>query len=432
MSKKPLKVIVIGAGTGGLCLAQGLKSDNIAVEVFERDFSPTDRLQGYRLSINAVGSKALQSCLPAALFEKLTECSANPSHAVTFLDHQLNRLLAITLEEDAANGVEHELPVSRIALRSILLEGLDSISRFGKKFIAYEKVPDGTVTAHFEDGSTATGDVLIGADGASSRVRTQLLPHAQRVETGIVAVSGKIGLDEGVREATPQAIFRGPTLILGPRGCFLFASAIEYGDRGKKRHTSAEGTTDSSGRGPLPCDSDEYVMWGFSARRDTFAPANIETFSGEDLKTVVVTLMDDWHPAIQRLVRSAEVSTVTAFPVKTSVPMPPWKTGNVTLLGDALHNMTPYRGIGANTALQDAAALRKALGAVDRGEQDLVPALANYEREMIEYGFRAVRASLRNMERFHSTSIPGRAFTKAIFRTVDLVPALQAAFLRNP
>jgi 2-polyprenyl-6-methoxyphenol hydroxylase-like FAD-dependent oxidoreductase len=89
-------------------------------------------------------------------------------------------------------------------------------------------------------------------------------------------------------------------------------------------------------------------------------------------------------------------------------------------------------GVGANTALRDAAALRKALGAVDRGEQDLVPALATYEREMIEYGFRAVRASLKDMERFHSTRIIGRAFTKAIFRTVDLIPPLQAAFHRNP
>jgi 2-polyprenyl-6-methoxyphenol hydroxylase-like FAD-dependent oxidoreductase len=77
-------------------------------------------------------------------------------------------------------------------------------------------------------------------------------------------------------------------------------------------------------------------------------------------------------------VLSTEVSTVTAFHVKASVPIPPRKTGEMTLLGDALHNMTPYRGIGANTAWRDATALRTALGAVDRGEQDIVPALATY------------------------------------------------------
>ena len=53
MFGKPLKVMIVGAGTGGLCLAQGLKLDDVGVELFEGDYSPTDRLQGYRLSINA-------------------------------------------------------------------------------------------------------------------------------------------------------------------------------------------------------------------------------------------------------------------------------------------------------------------------------------------------------------------------------------------
>jgi 2-polyprenyl-6-methoxyphenol hydroxylase-like FAD-dependent oxidoreductase len=104
MTKTPLKVMIFGAGTGGLCLAQGLKSDNIAVDVFERDHSPTDRLQGYRLSINRTGSDALKSCLPAALFEKLVGSSANPSQTVTFLDHRLNRLLVITLARNSKDG----------------------------------------------------------------------------------------------------------------------------------------------------------------------------------------------------------------------------------------------------------------------------------------------------------------------------------------
>jgi hypothetical protein len=62
LHRRPLKVIIIGAGTGGLCLAQGLQSSGIGVEVFERDRTPIDRLQGYRLSINAQGSRALKAC----------------------------------------------------------------------------------------------------------------------------------------------------------------------------------------------------------------------------------------------------------------------------------------------------------------------------------------------------------------------------------
>jgi 2-polyprenyl-6-methoxyphenol hydroxylase-like FAD-dependent oxidoreductase len=190
--KYPLKVIIIGAGTGGLCLAHGLKSDGIAVEVFERDHSPADHQQGFRLSISATGGAALRSCLPPALFDKLAACSADPSQGLTFLDHRLNRLLAIDFPHRDRNDAEAERPVSRAALHHILLEGLDGIVRFGKKFTAFEEGADGSVVAHFSDGTTASGDVLIGADGASSQLRSQLLPRALRVETGIMAVQGKV------------------------------------------------------------------------------------------------------------------------------------------------------------------------------------------------------------------------------------------------
>jgi 2-polyprenyl-6-methoxyphenol hydroxylase-like FAD-dependent oxidoreductase len=59
-----LEVLVIGAGTGGLCLAHGLLASGLKVRVFERDRTPTDRLQGCRLHISATGNRALQACLP--------------------------------------------------------------------------------------------------------------------------------------------------------------------------------------------------------------------------------------------------------------------------------------------------------------------------------------------------------------------------------
>jgi 2-polyprenyl-6-methoxyphenol hydroxylase-like FAD-dependent oxidoreductase len=420
-----VRVMIVGAGTGGLCLAQGLKADGIAVEVFERDYSPTDRLQGYRLGVNETGRRALRECLPKTLFDKLVASCASPSRAVTFLDHRLNRLLSIELGSDDQN----DLPVSRISLRGILLEGLDEIVRFGKKFIAFEEAPSGAVTARFDDGSTATGDVLIGADGASSRVRRQLLPHAERVETGIFAVSGKIAMSEAVRQATPQAFLRGPTLVLGPKGRFMFGSAVEYESPEDKARGGLEFPSTSL-PAELPPDREQYVMWGFSAPREAFAmPADFEALGAEDLKSRVMALTTDWAPALRHLVEAAQPATVTAFPVKTSIPIPSWETRHVTLLGDALHNMTPYRGIGANTALRDAAALRQALRAVDRAENDLIPALAAYERQMVDYGFQAVRESLRNMQRFHQQGSLTRAFTKLFFRTIDAVPPLKVAFL---
>jgi 2-polyprenyl-6-methoxyphenol hydroxylase-like FAD-dependent oxidoreductase len=415
MRRHGLKVRIIGAGTGGLCLAQGLKKDHVEVEVYERDRSPSDRLQGYRLSISETGRRALKACLPKALLEKLIENSARPSETVRFLDHNLNRLLVIDLSHSDRKDETSELPISRIALRHILIEGLDDIIHYGKKFVTFENAPQDAVTARFEDGSSTTGDVLIGADGAGSHLRAQLLPHARRVETGVVAVSGKVSLNDDVRRATPQAILRGPTLILGPRGCFMFSSTVDY---------------EVAADGEHHYDREKYVMWGFSAHDDTLhLSVNVDAISGQDAIAAVIALMENWHPALRRLVQITDVSTVTAFPIKTSVPIPPWPTRKVTLLGDALHNMTPFRGIGANTALRDAEALHHALVAVARGEADLIPALAAYEQDMIRYGFTAVQTSLKHMQRFHAKGTLARTATKAIFQVVDSVPPLKAAFL---
>jgi 2-polyprenyl-6-methoxyphenol hydroxylase-like FAD-dependent oxidoreductase len=413
---RKLQVMIIGAGTGGLCLAHGLLAAGIEVRVFERDRTPTDRLQGYRLTISATGNRALQACLPEANFKQFVAASAIPNTGVNFLDHRLHRLLSIPIPPADPRAPESVRPVSRISLRQILLDGLAGVVSFDKTFLSFENAPDGRLTAHFADGSTASGDVLIGADGAGSRVRGQLLPQARRIDTGIVTISSRFDLDDAARRETPREIFQGPTLFMGPPGRFMFASAVEYPQGNISRNMS-------------PYDRDEYVMWGFSARPATLAlPAPIESLSSETARELVQAQMLDWHPSLRRLIERADATTFSCFPVKSAQEVEPWATRNVTLLGDAIHNMTPFRGMGANTALRDAAALRQALVAVSRGEQDLLPALAAYERDMIDYGFAAVRASLANMRRLHAESVLSRFATKALLRLADSLPPLQRMF----
>jgi 2-polyprenyl-6-methoxyphenol hydroxylase-like FAD-dependent oxidoreductase len=411
---RKLKVLVIGAGTGGLCLAHGLRAAGIDVRVFERDRTPTDRVQGYRLTINATGAGALRSCLPTASFQRYVDASAKISTGVTFLDHKLRRLLAIDLPQTDQAAPEAPRPISRLALRQILLGGLEDEVSFGETFTDFE-VSDDRVVARFESGLRAEGDLLIGADGASSRVRRQLLPHAERIDTGLVTVSAKVALDAAVRSETPPCVFKGPTLILGPRGGFMFAGAVEY-------------PTD---HGPSDYDRSEYVMWGFSMHRDTLRIGAVEEVSADTAKKAVLAQLSEWSPAVQRLVERAEGASLTCFAVKSSVPIAPWTTRRVTLLGDALHNMTPYRGIGANTALRDAASLRDGLREVEGGRRDLLPALAAYERGMIEYGFAAVRASLAQMKRLHTRSTLKRLMTQAFFRVIDSSPTLQRRMLAS-
>lgn len=138
-----------------------------------------------------------------------------------------------------------ELPVSRITLRKLLLEGLEGVIHFEKRFRRYEKkVPNGPVTAYFEGGSAVQGDVLIGADGASSTIRSQLLPHARRNDTGIVAISGKAPRNDSVRRNTPHEFFAGPTLVLGPGGRFMFGSAVEFPSNGRSSSDMRDGLQD--------------------------------------------------------------------------------------------------------------------------------------------------------------------------------------------
>jgi 2-polyprenyl-6-methoxyphenol hydroxylase-like FAD-dependent oxidoreductase len=422
---RPLKVLIIGAGTGGLCLAQGLKSEKISVQVFERDPFAFDQQAGYRLSINPTGSRALKECLPDSLFETLIKNSLKPSRAVSFLDERLRLLLGIEILETDPYSLDCERPITRIALRRVLLEGLEGIVQFGKKFVSFEEAPDGAVTVRFEDGSSATGDVLIGADGANSRVRAQLLPHAHRIETGLLSVAGKLSLNDAVREMAPPALFLGPTLIVGPKGCFLFTNAVQYADSNLTDPTHQDRIASIETGSPLT-SREEYVMWGFSARREKFGLTdNQEGPTPEDLKTGALRLMKDWDPALREIVKNT--TDLGMFPVKTSVPIPPWQTRHVTLLGDALHNMTPYRGMGANMALRDAASLKRALVKVVRGEAIFLDALAAYEREMIEHGFRAVRLSLQNMERLHSEGLQ-KLSAKCAFRLMNAFPTLKKRF----
>src|SRR5580658_2452218 len=95
MNSNNLTTIIIGAGTGGLCLAHGLRKAGLAVRVFERDRTPSSRLFGYRLHIGPIGNHALEQCLPTQNFARLVATSAKSNTAATFLDHELHRLLTI-------------------------------------------------------------------------------------------------------------------------------------------------------------------------------------------------------------------------------------------------------------------------------------------------------------------------------------------------
>jgi 2-polyprenyl-6-methoxyphenol hydroxylase-like FAD-dependent oxidoreductase len=117
--------------------------------------------------------------------------------------------------------------VSRITLRQVLLAGLGERVQFGKTFVRYETHGD-RVVAYFEDGSRAEDGLLVAADGGGSRVRRQYLPHAERIDTGVAAIGGKVFLDEGSRQRIPMPLRDTLALVSGPDGRGLFIAPQEF------------------------------------------------------------------------------------------------------------------------------------------------------------------------------------------------------------
>lgn len=379
-----LRVLIAGGGMGGLCLAQGLHRAGIAVTVFERDASVRARSQGYRLRIDAAGDSALRECLPSNLYELYIATANRPSRPpVAAFDHHLNVIYRMGGASGQADLVGH-LAVNRQTLRQVLLTGLEDTVQFGYALAGFEQ-DTGGVYAGFSNGQSVRGDVLVAADGILSAVRRQLLPEARIVATGMRCIYGRIPLNEDILHEIPEPLFCGFTPVLGPERRTLALGM--YRSRRPVAEAVAEFAPDAV-LDPVP----DYLMWVL-----VFPDASDEAPNDDPgaLHRAARKMTGGWHPDLCRLLERADVPATFSVPIRTSRPVPPWPTTRVTLLGDAIHAMTPAGGIGANTALRDAALLTKHLTDADQGTIGLNAAIACYEDAMRDYGFAAVESSLR-------------------------------------
>ncbi|RZU22172.1 2-polyprenyl-6-methoxyphenol hydroxylase-like FAD-dependent oxidoreductase [Kribbella rubisoli] len=426
-----MKVLVIGGGTGGLALAHGLKRAGIGVTVFERDAVRTDGLHGYRVGIDPDGSRALHALLPKELYDTFVATKARDPKYFNMLTEDLKEVLSMEIPA-STDPVESEKSISRMTLRQVLLTGLDDVVEFGKEFTRFEQHGD-QVTAYFADGTSATGDLLVAADGSGSRVRRQYLPQAKTEETGIVAIAGKLPITEESAKLVSPKVFEGISIVTAPRGfaCILHVMEFQWDRDGHVKSGIGGNTEELIRRWPgLQFDNTrDYMNWGLSATRDKL-PANIMKLSGEELIKVALDVTPGWHPNLRRLFELTDPGTCFPVNIWTSVPLDPWKTTNVTLLGDAIHTMTPGRGVGANTALRDAVNLCRALIDVRDGRRELIPAVNEYEAKMIEYGFDAViksRAQMTSADPVHKPVV-GRvalAGMRTAMRTVNHLPPVK-------
>ena len=431
MPSTSLHVIIIGGGIGGLCLAQGLKASGVSVAVYERNPSNV-WLEGFRIHINPVGSRALHACLPPVLWEAFTAAAGRPPAGMGFLTEQLQKLVIIAgepMSQQAGNPIDAHYPVNRLALRQLLLTGLEDVISFDKTFERYEQTHDGKVTAYFSDGTSVTGDVLVGADGANSRVRQQYLPQAPRVETGVGGVGGKVPLTEQTRAWLPRLLATRMNLIMPTDRYSLFIAPFEHAPASAKALGSIYEKAKAAGLNPdlLIENTQDYILWGFFTHTRDF-PDDMSHLDGHGLLRVIGQIIEKWHPDLRRLVSEADPESVAFNSFKASTLVDPWESTNVTLLGDAIHNMPPVGGLGGNMALRDAYALAHALTDVQRGMVPLLPAIQAYEAGMRKYGFAAVRAALGYTQLAITRNRMKRFTSRAWFRACNALSPLKHAF----
>jgi 2-polyprenyl-6-methoxyphenol hydroxylase-like FAD-dependent oxidoreductase len=132
------------------------------------------------------------------------------------------------------------------------------------------------------------------------------------------------------------------------------------------------------------------VVCSLGGRREFF-PRGLKTATSDELQRCAAQMLKSWPAPASSVIRAGDASSFFLVEMYTSVPCSLDAPSNVTLLGDAIHAMTPTLGRGANVAMRDGALLARALKAVARGDIELSDALTAYEGNMLRYGFQVVR-----------------------------------------
>ncbi|MCX4681014.1 FAD-dependent monooxygenase [Streptomyces sp. NBC_01433] len=360
-------IAVVGAGLGGLTLARVLHVNGIAATVLDLETSPDARTQGGMLDIHQeTGQAALHA---ARLHERFLTKIHPGGEAMRVLDRHARVLLETT---DDGTGGRPE--IDRGDLRDLLLGSLpDDTVRWGSKVTHTRPLPDGRHEVTLADGTVFTTGLLIGADGAWSRVRP-LLSGATPAYSGIAFIELDL-LEADARH--PES-----ARLLG--GGMFFALGDHKGFLG---HRETDGSL--------------HIYTALRTAEDWLSTLDFN--DTDSAKSALLRQFTDWAPELRGLITDADGPLVPrlihALPVGhrwTRVP-------GVTLLGDAAHLMSPFAGEGANLAMIDGADLGRCL--VEH-PGDPEAALAAYEAILFPRSEGIARESAQALEVIFNDSAP--------------------------
>jgi salicylate hydroxylase len=356
-----MKVIIAGGGIGGMAAAIALLSRGIEVEVYEQAPALTEVGAGIQISPN--GSRALDSL---GVFGRLKKLSCQPEHKQFRLWNTGKSWPLFDLGERAVQMYGYPyLTVYRPDLLDVLVDRVRAMApeaiRLGARVTGVEQHSD-SASLLFADGSRATGDVVLGADGWRSVVRSATWGEHCPEFSGMVAWRGVI--DWKNLPAHMQQMV-GLTWI-GPG-----AHSVSY-----------------------PLHSGAILNFVATIEGKTWtAPGGSQPGSKEECHADFA----GWHEDIHTLIDLAP--SLQKWALVRWEPIEHWSSGRVTLLGDAAHATLPFLAQGAVHSIEDAVVLGRALEAHGA---DPVEALQRYERARVQRTAKMVRGATANTGRFHS------------------------------